>query len=484
MRNYKKTLSIRLILFLISIFLLLIIINMNVKADTAEKLDMKIEISNSASIKKISDESYKTSIVLNAGDTITVTLNKAAKGVYIIWGDKVNEWTLETTDNKEIKGKNGFLHEYIEFEKPLTEFVINANNGNTICDIYCYGEGTLPEDVQIWEPACEKADILLLSSHADDEILFFGGILPYYGGELGLNVQIVYFSQYFTGTVIREHEKLDGLWHSGIKNYPYNGEFHDYYADNLNQAIKRYGEDNAIKFVVEIIRKFKPQVIVAQDENGEYGHGTHMLTAYAVKKAVTISMDENTYPDLAKKYGIWDVPKTYLHLYKDNEIVLDCRKPLDKFNGKTALDIAKESYEKHVSQQWCWFYVDDKYAYSCAKFGLYRTTVGNDTGNDIMENLVDYKTMEEQKKQEEESKRLEEESIKASIAAKEAESIQESKSQAIKDSIALEEVQKAERMKKINNIKKVIISGFVIVAVIIIICCIVLKKEKKQNKGK
>ena len=43
-----------------------------------------------------------------------------------------------------------------------------------------FDDEELPEWVQIWQPSCEKADILIISSHADDEILFFGGIMPTY----------------------------------------------------------------------------------------------------------------------------------------------------------------------------------------------------------------------------------------------------------------------------------------------------------------
>lgn len=41
----------------------------------------------------------------------------------------------------------------------------------------------------------------------------------------------------------------------------------------------------------------------------------------------------------------------------------------------------------HATQHQYWFHVSDENQYSIADFGLYRTTVGEDTGNDMMENL-------------------------------------------------------------------------------------------------
>ena len=55
--------------------------------------------------------------------------------------------------------------------------------------------------------------------------------------------------------------------------------------------------------------------------------------------------------------------------------------------------------------------VDDEYKYSIAKFGLYRTTVGQNTGNHMMENVVSYAEQEriaEEKRLEEERKAEEE----------------------------------------------------------------------------
>lgn len=387
----------------------------------AEEIEIDIIPANNESTAKLKDGSYSTSITFTKDNPITITpKDKTDKiyGLYVIWAAVPGEWTLEV-DNGEIScGGNAFLHEYIEIKGGSSSAVITLPQQEKICDIKAYSEGELPADVQVWKPACDKADIMLLSTHADDEILFFGGILPEYAGERGLNVQLVYFSNYFGGTVIREHEKLDGLWNAGVRNYPVNGDFPDEYADNLEAAKKLYGYDETLSFVVSQIRRFKPQICVAQDTDGEYGHGTHMLTSAAMQEAVTVSMDETVYPESAVQYGIWDVPKTYIHLYKENAIELDCRKPLSKFGGSTALEVAAESYKKHVSQQWCWFYVSDTYEYSIAKFGLCRTTCGADTGNDMMENLISYA---EQERLEQEKRKAEEASRAAEEAKKKAE---------------------------------------------------------------
>ena len=155
-----------------------------------------------------------------------------------------------------------------------------------------------------------------------------------------------------------------------------------------------------IEFITEQIRRFKPQVIVTHDFNGEYGHGYHRLTADAVKNAIDAAPDSGKYTNSAEKYGTWDTPKAYFHLYQENRISLNLREPIEAMDGMTAVEVATAAYKRHVSQQWCWFYVSDDYQYSCAEFGLYRTLVGADTENNMLENIKTYTTMEEESIQE------------------------------------------------------------------------------------
>ena len=179
-----------------------------------------------------------------------------------------------------------------------------------------------------------------------------------------------------------------------------------------------------------------------------------------------------------------EIETTINVLYGENKIKVPTRVPLDNFDGKTALEVARESYLYHVSQQWCWYYVDDEYEYSCADFGLYYTTVGVDSENNMMENIIDYKTQEEIKKQEEESKKAEEESRKAEEeSSKEAASIEESKSiaEAEKESI---EAAKEKKDSERNNVFKVVVIVLVALVAIMTIAIIILKRKADRPRKK
>lgn len=378
----------------------------------ADQVDIQITSSDGTDTAFLLDDDYMTHNITYyesgyaSGTELTITSEEEMTGIYIKWDDKPGEWTLTVGETELTYGQNDFLHEYVELPEPATEVKITILSDNIdITDIYGFSAGELPDWVQTWDTPYEQADILLISCHADDEILFYGGIIPNYTNGGNYRVQVAYFCDFHKTETYRQHEQLDGLWAMGVTHYPQMGEFEDLYSEDLATAESQYDEEECLAYMVEIIRKYKPQVVIGHDENGEYGHGGHMLCSKLTKEAVEISMDMSQYPESARDYGVWDVPKTYLHLYSENQIELDARVPLEDFDGQTALEVATAAYTLHQSQQWMWFYVDDGYdengepngyEYSCTKYGLYRTTVGSDTGNDIMENLTSYDVQEEE----------------------------------------------------------------------------------------
>ena len=140
--------------------------------------------------------------------------------------------------------------------------------------------------------------------------------------------------------------------------------------------------------VTEWIRRFQPDVLLTHDLQGEYGHGAHRACADAVMHCVEYAADAKKYPRSAQKYGTWDTPKCYIHLWKENVIDMDWRQPLEAFGGKTGFDVAAEGFRCHKSQQKTDYHVEDWGPWDSSLFGLFRTTVGPDEEkNDFFENL-------------------------------------------------------------------------------------------------
>ena len=342
----------------------------------------------------IRDGDYWTDVSFTGGK-ITVRSKEPIGGLYLIWGSYPGEWTLETDSGSVQCGLNGFLHEYIPLDGSSERLSILLPEQETrLCDLFCYGVGQVPDDVQQWLPPCEEADLLVFSTHADDELVFFGGMIPYCSAVCGRKVQLVYMTtNYYAEDYnrVRIHEALNALWTAGARYYPVTNMQEDRLFRTLEEAEEFYGKEWFRTFQVEQIRRFRPLVIVAQDPEGEYGHGAHQLTARTLQWAVYAAADRSQYPELAERYGVWNTPKTYLHLFgpEEERTVLDYETPSELLGGKNPFEIACLAYEKHeTQQQWEFEVYSFDSEYDSHSFGLYRSLVGPDEmKNDLFEHL-------------------------------------------------------------------------------------------------
>lgn len=355
--------------------------------------------SNEGSLGKLRDGKHETAWSADGGDgsyvQITLPEGSDAGGVYIMWNEVPKDWQLLETSGGSIwseaplGAKEGFINAYVPLDGQASKLRIESDSVKwkmPIAEIKVFGNGMPPSDVQIWQPAPEKADLMVIPAHPDDEFIYLGGTLPYYAGELKKHTVVVYMT---SSPMIRKFEALDGLWKVGVREYPVFLPLANKYTSTVEDAeIAWDGLDNAVSLLVEQIRRFRPDVVVTHDLDGEYGHGAHKLTALATEKAVDAGNEDEKYPDSAEEYGVWQVKKCYLHLYSKNKTEMDWEEPLDAFGGKTALEMAKEGYALHVSQHFRDRPIEDSGEYDNAAYGLYYSSVGPDRlGGDFFENI-------------------------------------------------------------------------------------------------
>lgn len=389
---------------------------------------------------------------------VTLEHEKGIGSVYLMFNLEYGTYTITNEDTGETVdcGANNYLHDFVDLTAlfgtaPKKITVAFPQERGEINEMYAFTQGQVPDWVQIWQqPVDKETDLVLFSTHCDDEQLFFAGILPYYAGELDYQVQVVYLTISRNHSTRRAHEMLDGLWAVGVRSYPVYSPYGDYKAPTMDKAYSVYKvmgveEEQLLEYVVENIRRFKPKVAIGHDIiNGEYGHGAHILYADLLTKALEITNDPAQFPESAEKYGLWDIPKTYLHLYPENPIIVDWDIPLSKFGGMTAYEVTKNiGFPCHVSQVngFLWYMAGADTAkevqkYSPCEYGLYRSTVGPDVEkNNFFENMTTYaqdkllaeeaikKAEEEARLAQEEAKRLEEEQKRQAEAeaAREAE---------------------------------------------------------------
>ena len=352
---------------------------------------LKVLIDGENFVTYLSDGRYWSSRTIRKHQTLTVECAMPFSGMYFEWGEIPGIYSIVWDGGSLECGHNGFLHEYVYLPEPVDQITVQfeSDQEQRLIDVEVCTEGTPPEGVQAWLPPCEEADILIFPTHSDDDALFFGPLISYYAIERGLRVQTAFMVEH-RGFPERDHERLDGLWEMGVRHYPILGTAPDTSETQFYTAMSFYKSSNIEQWQVEQIRRFKPFVIVGHDLKGEYGNGGHKVNAHFLVQAVESAADGEKFPESEQEYGIWETPKLYLHLYEENEIVLDVNTPLtNDSQGRTAFEIAEAAYQYHESQHYTSYKVrqDGSRMYDCRYFGLYRTLVGDDTKPDIMENI-------------------------------------------------------------------------------------------------
>lgn len=329
---------------------------------------------------------------------ITAPEGKPIAGLYVCFGNMPESWEIQTSDDGKdwftaVPGDTRFLHAYVALPQPAQHVRLAVTSEKKtalrINDLFVLSEGDLPDWVQVWQPTEEKADILFLSTHPDDELIFFGGAIPTYAVEQQRKVVVAYFTR---SNTTRSSELLNGLWHMGVRTYPVIGNFKDSYAKNLKAAYKSAGgKDKVNEWIVGLYRQYKPEVVVTQDTNGEYGHKQHMMIADAAQNCIALAANEDEFTASTIAYGTWQVKKLYLHLYPENQITFDWTIPLKSMNGATGIELAEEAYTLHKTQASSGMSVTETGTkYDNRVFGLAFTTVGEDVRkDDFLENIYD-----------------------------------------------------------------------------------------------
>ena len=378
-------------------------------AEQAKDLTSECTVSvvdNRGGAENITDGKYSScwTSTTRKNPWVTIASDEPIYGLYLCFSELPDSYAIQEQSGDDwtdaaVGGTPSYYHAFFELGGQKTIRILSTAEGKSVIgfsEIHAFGKGEIPEWVQRWDPPAEKADILFMVAHPDDEILFFGGAIPTYAAEKGKSVQVVYMTN---SAGFRRSEALNGLWTMGVRNYPEFGWIADKYpiSDKVEDGYKGAGGENKVlEWVTGIFRKYRPEVVVTLAENGEYGHPQHKMSADSAEKCFQLAADPESWPDSAAQYGTWQVKKLYHHQYGDEEreqTVFDWNRPLAAFGGKTGAEIAEEAFAQHVSQQGAGIrrrgrfeiFTVEKFGvefYPYNRFVLYSSTVGEDEAKD------------------------------------------------------------------------------------------------------
>ena len=358
----------------------------------------------SGTLKRMTDRDRQTALQTEKQKepVLSVTMKTGeCAALYIEFGNNVMPFDVQAKENGEwvtlAHWEDMYAQAYVEFA-PQAEFRLRfETDGKSTAlylrEIFLFSEGERSDIAQVWEPACEKADLLVLAAHPDDELLWLGGLIPTYAGERGMKVQVCYLT---CANSCRRVELLNGLWHCGVRNYPDIGNYKDIKGYNAAKLYPQWGGRDAVDlYVARLLRRYQPEVAVTQAIDGEYGHAAHVVCGRSMSRACELAADPDYDPESAAMYGVWTGKKVYLHKGDHPTLTMDWRAPLEAFGGKSSFEVAEEAYRLHASQpqprngkKSLYYVTPENDENSSFIYTLVYSTVGDDEiGGDMFEHV-------------------------------------------------------------------------------------------------
>ena len=208
--------------------------------------------------------------------------------------------------------------------------------------------------------------VLYVAAHPDDENTRLLGYLAnekkYRTGYLSLTrgdggQNLIGDEQGIDLGLIRTQELLSARRIDGAQQF-FTRAFDFGFCKNPEEAMKIWDHDIVLADVVWVIRKFRPDVIIARfPTTGEGGHGHHTASAILAGEAFDAAADSTKFPEQLKLVKTWQAKRLLWNTFnfggnntqRENQFKIDCG-IYNPIIGKSYGEIAAESRSRHRSQ--------------------------------------------------------------------------------------------------------------------------------------
>lgn len=208
--------------------------------------------------------------------------------------------------------------------------------------------------------------VLYVAAHPDDENTRFLGYMAnekkYRTGYLSLTrgdggQNLIGDEQGVDLGLIRTQELLSARRIDGAQQF-FTRAFDFGFCKNPEEAMKIWNHDNVLADVVWVIRKFKPDVIIARfPTTGEGGHGHHTASAILASEAFEAAADSTKFTEQLKFVKPWQAKRLLWNTFnfggnntqREDQFKMDCG-VYNPVLGKNYGEIAAESRSRHKSQ--------------------------------------------------------------------------------------------------------------------------------------
>lgn len=335
---------------------------------------------------RLTDGYVMSRIALTKKDAVGISLDREQSGLLLSWYAAPGSYRLTQADAggavlSEETVTDGYLNRYVPLKAECRSVTLDRfDEACALSGVACPSAET--SGLQRWQPAPEKADILLVAAAPGLEFRSFSGLLPRYTVANGVTTAIVFLSTHEKRE--RVEESLSALWELGIRQYPVFGPMTARNYDSEEILTEDWRESAAVDFLTEQILRFRPEVVVTHgelpwtDANGKAHAPTpeERMTGAFVRKAIEQAADT------------WQVKKLYqcekTAALETAGTAPDMSKPLNALKGASPLLAAQTALDGCPSLTVTGSQVETDRA-----FLLTATTVGADAAKDDLLEHID-----------------------------------------------------------------------------------------------
>ncbi|MEA5049589.1 MAG: phosphodiester glycosidase family protein [Eubacteriales bacterium] len=316
---------------------------------------------------RITDDAIESYQEFTGKHTLEIALpnDETAQGIYLEWYTLPDQYFLEeyNTAGELISSYENqpFVNTYYPIDDAVTALRLVFRSDAQLSTVRVYGEGALPQDVQLWQPVLEQADLLCIAATPQAAVTDFYGVFASYTAEHEISTALVVLAK---ENRTMQEGLLAGLWKMGIDDYPQFGCFAALNNDAYKRVRGSWGAGATAKFIQSVLTRYGAKIVLTHAPDDQSYDAASQYCAEVVKKAVDDGGAE-AYPSLQKLYFAAPYGTT----------TLDWSASLIRFSGETALAVSNAAYAENSGMR-----VFHKTLEPTATFALGYSTVGEDTG--------------------------------------------------------------------------------------------------------
>jgi len=316
--------------------------------DLTQQCEITLPERSESFLYRFSDNRYNSRVSFTKEEALTIAVPSEAAGLYVAWYTAPESAVVETLDSagsvlSSIAASTELLNDYYVLPKDCASVRISGEKAFAISELRVYDTETPPDELAIMTAQKTQPEVMLILAHTADEAYYFGSLLPYCRSE---DVAVVFLMSYSREA---QQQAIELQYSLGSRMQPIFAGF-AYFRSYMDSS-KMYAmmdKSEIETYMLQLVRKYQPNVLVTHDIAGEGGDCLHVLTATHVQLAAEQASQEKYDRASAAEYGLWQVQAVYQHRSEGTSALYDTQAPLSEYGGLSAVELAQTCFERYT----------------------------------------------------------------------------------------------------------------------------------------